>query len=227
MVFKARGKRGKRRYSRKKRRVNQATKKYVSSKISRQIESKAVTGYVNQDNNVAVGDRWLLTTLSQGVLSSNRVGNEVILKHYRMNLYVNFSGPLNATVSDVTDICRFVFIKCSRYIDPATASTWPSFDDVFAGFSSTAAADAPPILTTFHTKDFKVIKDFWMYADKQQGRWVQMRKIKFSKKKILGKLLYDENGWVKNALMLYTFSDSATTPWPQYWFRDRFIYKDA
>jgi len=226
MVFKARGKRGKRRYTRKRRRVNQATKKYVARKISSEIENKAVTGFVNQDNNVATGDRWLLTTLDQGTEAYQRVGNEIDLRHYRMNLYVNFSGPLNATVSDVTDICRFTIIRCTRYIDPATQATWPSFDDVYAGFTSTAAQDSPMLMTTFWRKDFKVIKDWWMYADKQQGRWIQMRKVKFGKKK-LTKLRFDENNWVKNALMLYTYSDSSATPWPQYWFRDRFIYKDA
>ncbi|UYD39094.1 MAG: capsid protein [Wigfec virus K19_511] len=214
----------KRNRTRRRRRNVRTTKSIVRREISRASETKKENGFIGFQNVDSVGLMFMLTNPPIGTGANERIGNEITPKSWRAHFALSANSSLT---TDNVNYIRMVFIKCTRYINPASAATWPQYEEIFPPWTGVAAGyDSQVLLTSAWPKDFKVLSDR-TYGFQQNGSEPRQYfiKRKLSAKK-LGKIRWDSSSWVKGAILLYVYSDSSVAPHPGIGMRDRLYYKD-
>lgn len=201
-------------------------KSVARREISRQIETKVNTGSVNATNATYGGQTWLLTNVVQGDSAFDRIGNEISPTYYRYRCTVSGNPSLT---TDNTNFIRMIIVKVTRFVNPLSIATWPGFDEILPGWSGiTVPMDSWTLMPAEHPRDFKVLLDRTFNMQQNGGAFRNHYKTgKIKVRKHTPKVKWDASGWIKNALMLYVFSDSNAAPHPTFAFRDRYYYKDA
>lgn len=198
------------------------TKRYVSRAISRRIETKVTTGAFPYTNLDSIGSRTCMNAITQGSGAFNRVGDEIDAKFFKMRFF--FDGNPSLT-TDNTNKCRIVIIRCRDLIDPSTAATWPAWNDVFPNFSTTPVGELFNLFVNAHHPHFKIVKDRTFLVTQSFPRQHQVT-MKMNRK-VRGKMKWQDDGDLYNALIAYVYTDSSVAPHPGVAFDNRLGWKDA
>lgn len=218
---KGRRKRGR---ARRRKSGSKAIARVARREIARAAETKIDTGFIASQGVTYSGSYWYLTTVSTGDTAYTRIGNEIQPKYYRLHCSINASTAL---ASDVTNYVRLILIRMTRFVNPASSGTWPTFEEVLPRWQTTTdTLNLSTLMTASWPTDFKVIWDKTYRFDNTGPRTVFIRKKWKGKKAFANKIKWDVNQYQKGGLILYAYSDSTTAPHPNIAFDDRLYYKD-